>query len=101
MEFTFYILQRFLDLREAVAGIVNFNKSTPQMPFAGDIEFLLKFDTLFKSIEFATTEATGERFVTSSTIIPIEKMMGNKINAVQSWGENEIKHSCPVHEDIW
>ncbi|GFS71603.1 hypothetical protein NPIL_620341 [Nephila pilipes] len=36
---TFYMLEIFLELREVVAGIVNFNKSAPPMPFPGEIEF--------------------------------------------------------------
>ncbi|GFT58044.1 hypothetical protein NPIL_535861 [Nephila pilipes] len=79
------MLQRFLELREVVAGTVNFIKSAPPLPFAGDIEFLQEFCTLLKSVEFVTTEATGERFYTSSTLISITKVMDSKINTVSSF----------------
>ncbi|GFU22199.1 hypothetical protein NPIL_281411 [Nephila pilipes] len=82
VEFHFNVLERFLELREVVIGIVNFKKSAPPMPFVGGIEFLQEFCTLFKSNEFTTIEATGERLVTSSTVIPIVKTMGSKINSV-------------------
>ncbi|GFU43108.1 hypothetical protein NPIL_239041 [Nephila pilipes] len=57
------------------------------MPFTGVIKFLQEFCTLFKSIEFTATEATGKRFFTSSTVIPIVKMMGSKINSVSCCSE--------------
>ena len=84
---TFYMLERFLQLREVVASIVNFNKSAPPMLSATDMEFLQEFCTLFKSIGFATTQASGEKFVTASCVIPVVKMMQNKINAVSCCSE--------------
>lgn len=81
------MLERFLQLREVVASIVNFNKSAPPMLSATDMEFLQEFCTLFKSIEFATTQASGEKFVTASCVIPVVKMMQNKINAVSCCSE--------------
>ncbi|GFT55460.1 hypothetical protein NPIL_353461 [Nephila pilipes] len=43
------------------------------------------------SIEFATAEATGKRLVVSSTVIPIVKMIGSKINSAPCYSELEKK----------
>lgn len=79
---TFYMLERFIELIETVASIINFNKSAPPMPSATDIEFLQEFCKMFRHVEFATTQASGEKFVTASCVIPVVKMMRNKINSV-------------------
>lgn len=76
---TYYMVERFLFLREIVASIVNFNTSAPQMPSARDLDFMREFCTLLRPIEFATKEASGDQFVTSSIVIPIVKLMRNKI----------------------
>ncbi|CAD7082645.1 unnamed protein product [Hermetia illucens] len=68
---TYYMVERFLALREIVSSIINFNTTAPPMITAKDVEFVQDFVLLFKPIEVATKEACGEKFVTSSMIIPI------------------------------
>ncbi|CAD7093955.1 unnamed protein product [Hermetia illucens] len=77
---TYYMMERFLALREIVSSIINFNTTAPPMITAKDVEFLQDFVLLFKPIEVATKEACGEKFVTSSMIIPIVRLLRKKIS---------------------
>lgn len=77
---TYYMVERFLALREIVSSIINFNTTAPPMIRAKDVEFLQDFVLLFKPIEVATKEACGEKFVTSSMIIPIVRLLRKKIS---------------------
>lgn len=77
---TYYMVERFLALREIVSSIINFNTTAPPMITAKDVEFLQDFVLLFKPIEVATKEACGEKFVTSSMIIPIVRLLRKKIS---------------------
>ncbi|CAD7079867.1 unnamed protein product [Hermetia illucens] len=74
------MVERFLALREIVSSIINFNTTAPPMITAKDVEFLQDFVLLFKPIEVATKEACGEKFVTSSMIIPIVRLLRKKIS---------------------
>ncbi|CAD7085301.1 unnamed protein product [Hermetia illucens] len=77
---TYYMVERFLALREIVSSIINFNTTAPPMITAKDVEFLQDFVLLFKPIEVATKGACGEKFVTSSMIIPIVRLLRKKIS---------------------
>lgn len=76
---TYYMVERFLLLREEVNSIITFNTSAPKMISAADIEILKECLVLLRPIEYATKEACGEKFVTSSIVIPMVRLLKKKI----------------------
>ena len=61
------------------------------MPSAKNVEFMLEFCMLFRPIESATREASWQKFVTSSIVIPLVRMMKKKIIEVQCKSELAVQ----------
>lgn len=76
---TFYMVERFLLLREIVNNIISFNATAPPMITASEVDYLKDFIVLFQPIERATKELCGEKFVTSSVVIPVLRLMKKQI----------------------
>lgn len=76
---TFYMVERFMMLRETVSTIIAFNSTAPAMVTASEAENLKDIITLFQPIERATKEISGEKFVTASVVIPVLRLMKKKI----------------------
>lgn len=68
---TFYMVERFLKLLTIVSQIMINEKSSPEMPTAAEIADLRHLVVLLKPFEYATTEMSGQQYVTISKIIPM------------------------------
>lgn len=75
---TFYMVERFMLLRETVNHIIAFNATAPAMVTASEVQNLADIITLFQPIERATKEISGEKFVTASIVIPVLRIMKKK-----------------------
>ncbi|XP_017482349.1 PREDICTED: uncharacterized protein LOC108371288 [Rhagoletis zephyria] len=72
-------ISSFKDGGDKINNIITFNTSAPQMVSALDMEVLKDFVVMFKPIEFATKEACGDKFVTSSIVIPVVRLLRKKV----------------------
>ncbi|GFU36231.1 hypothetical protein NPIL_443311 [Nephila pilipes] len=83
-------------LKQSVVGSDELRKKTERKL----IQSVTKWNSTvyMLNIEFATTEATGERFATSSSVISFVKMMGSKTNCVSCCLElgKKTERSVPV-----
>lgn len=68
---TFYMIERFLDLKEYVYPILLQCPSAPDMLCKKDLEVLEDIALVLKPIEKVTAEMSGEEYPTSSLVIPI------------------------------
>lgn len=68
---TFYMVERFLKLLTVVSQILINEKNSPEMPTAAEIDDLRHLVLLLKPFEYATTEISGQQYVTISKIIPM------------------------------
>ena len=76
--FTFYMLERFLYLRRHVNMIVsNYSKATPIVT-ASEAEKLTELMKVLNPLEAATREISGEKYVTSSKVIPLVHLLRRK-----------------------
>lgn len=81
---TYYMVQRFLELLKVVGQILIDDASSPEMPSASEVETLRNLETLLKPFEFATTEISGEKYVTMSKIIPMVHCLKNRLENYES-----------------
>lgn len=81
---TFYMVERFLELRATINQIVNCHTSAPPMITAKGIEELTEIFEVLRPIEVATKEICGEDYVTSSKVIPITRMLNLKMNNIKT-----------------
>ncbi|XP_017475838.1 PREDICTED: uncharacterized protein LOC108366071 [Rhagoletis zephyria] len=72
-------INSFKDGGDKINNIITFNTSAPQMVSALDMEVLKDFVVIFKPIEFATKEVCGDKFVTSSIVIPVVRLLRKKV----------------------
>lgn len=80
---TFYMLERFLKLRATVNKILICYPNAPPMIIAKDLLDLNEVCDVLRPIEVATREVSGQKYITSSKVIPLTRMIGNKIIALQ------------------
>lgn len=81
---TFYMVERFLELRPTINQIVNCHTSAPPMITAKGIEELTEIFEVLRPIEVATKEICGEDYVTSSKVIPITRMLNLKMSNIKT-----------------
>ncbi|CAH0562957.1 unnamed protein product [Brassicogethes aeneus] len=67
----FYMLERFLQLSGCLAPVLLENKNAPTMTDAMELEVLREIVHILKPIEEVSKEICGEKYLTSSKIIPI------------------------------
>ncbi|KAF6217108.1 hypothetical protein GE061_001461 [Apolygus lucorum] len=79
---TYYMIERFLFLREQVSCVIAFNTSAPKMLDADEVEILTELMLLLRPIESATRDVSGEKFITSSVVIPMVKLLKRNIEKV-------------------
>lgn len=68
---TYYMVERFLDLLKIVSQLLIEEPSSPEMPNAVEIDALRNLAAILRPFEFATSEISGEKYVTMSKIIPM------------------------------
>lgn len=72
---TFYMLERFLKLREVISGVLINFPTAPQMPTAQQICIAEDILSLLRPLEKATKDISGELYITSSRVIPLVRMI--------------------------
>lgn len=80
---TFYMIERFLELRAAINKILICHATAPAMITAKDIEDLKEITEILRPIELATREICGQKYVTSSKVIPLTRMLSLKISGLK------------------
>lgn len=68
---TFYMISRFLELREEVNAIIYRHTTAPIMVTACEIEELKIIKLLLQPLESATVQLSGQKYSTSSMVIPL------------------------------
>lgn len=68
---TYDMIDRFLELREYVNVIINRHPSAPVMISAKEINELRAIKTLLQPLENATKELSGQKYTTTSIVIPM------------------------------
>lgn len=81
---TFYMVQRFLELLTVVSQILIYDNSSPEMPTSSEIADLRQLESLLTPYEYATTEISGEKYVTISKIIPMVNCLTSHLNSFEA-----------------
>ncbi|XP_072375547.1 E3 SUMO-protein ligase ZBED1-like [Diabrotica undecimpunctata] len=68
---TYYSITRFLELRDIINQIVNRHSSAPGMINAREAEELKEVQDILLPLETATKQLSGEKYTTSSIVIPM------------------------------
>ncbi|XP_039949753.1 zinc finger BED domain-containing protein 4-like [Bactrocera tryoni] len=68
---TYYMIERFIDLREIVNNIIIRHKNAPAMLHASELAHLSSVLQVLRPIEAATEEVSGDKYCTSSKVIPL------------------------------
>lgn len=77
---TFYMLERFISLNNIVNDIVHRHIAAPPMISAKEIKDISKIIDILRPIEAATKQLCGQKFMTTSMVIPMIYMMTKNIN---------------------
>uniref|UniRef100_A0A6P7H793 Zinc finger BED domain-containing protein 1-like isoform X1 n=1 Tax=Diabrotica virgifera virgifera TaxID=50390 RepID=A0A6P7H793_DIAVI len=80
----FYMIERFLLMVRPVTIILIDNSNAPDMPSPQEIEILKQLLPILRPLEYVTKEASGERYVTISSVIPMLNCLVKQINLVQT-----------------
>lgn len=68
---TYYMIERFLELRSVVNNIIIRHKNAPPMLTASELSILSSVLQILRPIEAATKEVSGDKYCTSSKVIPL------------------------------
>ncbi|XP_074115784.1 E3 SUMO-protein ligase ZBED1-like [Cotesia typhae] len=68
---TYYMIERFLELRTVVNNIIILHKNAPPMLTASELSVLSSVLQILRPIEAATKEVSGDKYCTSSKVIPL------------------------------
>nr|XP_037877017.1 E3 SUMO-protein ligase ZBED1-like [Bombyx mori] len=78
---TYYMLQRFLELRSVINDILFRHPRAPAMLSASEISTVSSVIMVLRPLEAATKEISGDKYCTSSKIIPLVRCMLSKITS--------------------
>lgn len=81
---TYYMIDRFLELRGPINEIVIRHKSAPPMLSGMELSIMSAVLPVLRSLEAATKEISSDKYATSSTIIPIMHCITSKIKSLKS-----------------
>ncbi|CAK1547969.1 unnamed protein product [Leptosia nina] len=76
---TYYMIARFLDLRNAVSEILIRHKTAPPMLTGMELTILTSLLNVLQPLEAATKEISGDKYCSSSKIIPLVHCMISKL----------------------
>ncbi|KAH9645948.1 hypothetical protein HF086_011410 [Spodoptera exigua] len=76
---TYYMIARFLDLRNAVSEILIRHKTAPPMLTGMELTILTSLLNVLQPLEAATKEISGDKYYSSSKIIPLVHCMISKL----------------------
>lgn len=78
---TYYMLQRFLELRSVINDILFRHPSAPAMLSGSEMSTVSSVVMVLRPLEAATKEISGDKYCTSSKIIPLVRCMLSKITS--------------------
>lgn len=76
---TYYMIVRFLDLRNAVSEILIRHKTAPPMVTGMDLTILTSLLNILRPLEAATKEISGNKYCSSSKVITLVHCMISKL----------------------
>ncbi|XP_037812651.1 E3 SUMO-protein ligase ZBED1-like [Lucilia sericata] len=80
---TFYMIERFLELRNAVSDILLRHKTAPPMLTGMELSTSSKLLNILRPFEAATKEISGDTYCNSSKVIPLVHCMVSKLKALE------------------
>ncbi|KAH9634429.1 hypothetical protein HF086_008263 [Spodoptera exigua] len=80
---TYYMIERFLELRIVINEIIFRHKTAPPMLNASELSVLSSVLLVLRPLEAATKEVSGDRYCTSSKVIPLVHCLVLKIQPLQ------------------
>ncbi|XP_039282219.1 zinc finger BED domain-containing protein RICESLEEPER 3-like [Nilaparvata lugens] len=90
---TYYMVEQFLDLIRIISQLLVDDPSSPVMPSSPEIETLKNVIVILRPLESATTEISGDKYVTISKIIPMVNMLSSHL-------ENSFGQLDPTTEAV-
>lgn len=78
---TYYMIERFLELRSVVNDILFRHANAPPMLSGSELSIASSALLVLKPLEVATKEVSGEKYCTASKIIPLVHCIFSKINS--------------------
>ncbi|CAD0205153.1 unnamed protein product [Chrysodeixis includens] len=78
---TYYMIQRFIELRSVLNDILFRHPRAPAMLSASEISTVTSVIMVLRPLEAATKEISGDKYCTSSKIIPLVRCMLSKITS--------------------
>lgn len=78
----YYMLERFVKLYEHVASILLKNPKSPPMISASDLETIKEVLNILAPIEAVSKEMCGEKYLTSSKVIPVVNCLLKKLESL-------------------
>lgn len=86
---TFHMLQRYIQLRSIVNEILLENPNAPDIVSAQENNLIQKIILILNPFEYVTRDISGEKYVTSSKIIPTVNCLRLQIEDIKSQGEGQ------------
>lgn len=78
---TYYMVQRFLELRSVINDILFRHATAPPMLSGSEISIASSVLLILRPLEVATKEVSGDKYCTSSKIIPLVRCILSKITS--------------------
>ncbi|CAH2090993.1 unnamed protein product [Euphydryas editha] len=79
---TYYMIQRFLELRSFINDILFRHVNAPSMLSGSDIAIVSSVLLILRPLELATKEICGDKYCTTSKIIPLVHCIFSNITSV-------------------
>lgn len=73
------MISRFIDLRNAVSEILTHHKTAPPMLTGMELTILTSLLNILRPLEAATKEISGDKYCSSSKVIPLVHCMISKL----------------------
>lgn len=87
----FEMIKRFLELRPIINEIINNHRNAPPMIPVVETEILAEASEILQPLHAATINISGEKFATSSLVIPIITIIQEKLSGLQpKYNETKI-----------
>lgn len=79
---TYYMLQRFLEMVSTISQLAIEDMSAPEMPTNRELIDIKNILLLLQPFEYVTREASGEKYTTLSTIIPMVNILIKQLEKI-------------------
>ncbi|XP_017494985.1 PREDICTED: zinc finger BED domain-containing protein 4-like, partial [Rhagoletis zephyria] len=79
---TYYMVQRFLELKNIVSEILIHHKTAPPLLTGMELNIASSLLNVLRPLEAATKEISGDKYGTSSKVIPLVHCMVSKLKAL-------------------